>query len=65
MNPKYKKIFEQIDTIHKLTRLPPRIARSDITTSQILILEKDIKDLFQELENKLLISNQKRRSGPL
>jgi len=65
MNPKYEKILNQIDTIKKLVHLPRRLVRPDITTSQILVLEKNVKDLFQELENKLLISNQKRRSGPL
>ena len=65
MNLKYKKIFKQIDTIKKLIQLPPRLARPDITIGQVLILEKNLKDIFQELENKILIFNQKRRSGPL
>jgi len=64
MNPKYKKIFNQIDTIKKLVRLPPRLARPDITENQILILEKNVENLFQELENKMIMFNQKRRSGP-
>jgi hypothetical protein len=65
MNLKHKKIFKHIDTIKKLIQLPPRLVRPDITIGQVLILEKNLKDIFQELENKILIFNQKRRSGPL
>jgi hypothetical protein len=64
MTSKYKIIFEHFESIKKLVYIPRRLAHPDVAYSQIIILEKNVKDLFQELENKIQLIDQNRRSGP-
>lgn len=67
LNMLRKTIFQQLDSIKKLIYLPPKLSRPDITYSQLLILEKNIEEVFQELQNvnyKLKRYYPNRRSGP-
>lgn len=62
----YKILFRRIESLKKLVHLPSKLAHPDITYNQLLLLEKDMKDVFQELDKVKCKLNDytKRRSGP-